>query len=289
MKPYTDKAHIAVIGGSGLYSLEGMQMKESIQVDTPYGKPSGGIRIGQLEGKTIAFLARHGEGHRFNPTHVPYRANIYALKSLGVRRILAVSAVGSLRLEIKPCDFVVPDQVIDRTRQRPLTFFDDLAVHLPFADPFCPQLSRLYVESATKAGVTIHEGGTYVCIEGPAFSTKAESRLYRSWEADIIGMTCLPEARLAREAEMCYATLAASTDYDVWHEEPVTTEIVLANFARNLDNIRKIVREAISKVSDETECCCQQALRGTLITASSAVTDSDRERYGLLLGRYLKA
>lgn len=289
MKSDTSKASLAVIGGSGLYSLEGLALKESVQINTPYGKPSGPIRIGEFQGRTIAFLARHGEGHHFNPTHVPYRANIYALKSLGVRRILSVSAVGSLKLEIKPCDFVVPDQLIDRTRQRELTFFDDLAVHLPFADPFCPQLSRIYVESARKAGVTIHEGGTYVCIEGPAFSTKAESRLYRSWEADVIGMTCLPEARLAREAEICYATLAASTDYDVWHEEPVTTEIVLANFARNLDNIKKIVREAISKVTDNEECCCQQALRGTLITAPSAVTDSDRERYGLLLGRYWNA
>lgn len=277
-------AEIAIIGGSGLYDLEGLTIETSLPIETPFGMPSGEVVIGDLDEVRVAFLARHGKGHRFNPTNVPYRANIYALKSLGVKRILSVSAVGSLKLEILPCDFVVPDQIIDRTRLRPSTFFDTVAVHIPFADPFCPQLSQAYVDAAKALGVTIHAGGTYVCMEGPAFSTKAESKLYRSWGASVIGMTCIPESKLAREAEICYATLAAATDYDVWHEEPVTAEMVLNNFKHNVQNIKRILREVIRKVPESRECNCGEALKGTMISDRNEMTEANKERYRLLLG-----
>ncbi|MDP2952445.1 MAG: S-methyl-5'-thioadenosine phosphorylase, partial [Chloroflexota bacterium] len=238
-------ARIGVIGGSGLYEMEGLADIEEARVKTPFGDPSDTIVVGTLEGTRVAFLPRHGRGHRISPTRLPARANIYALKSLGVEWVISVSAVGSLKEEIRPLDLVVPDQLIDRTRSRVNSFFEDgPVVHVGFADPFCPVLSRSLYEAAREAGARVHRGGTYVVMEGPLFSTRAESDLYRSWGASVIGMTALPEAKLAREAEICYATLACATDYDCWREghESVTIEMVIANLTQNVATAKQILR-----------------------------------------------
>ena len=256
------KAQIGIIGGSGVYDLDGLENLQEVVVDTPYGAPSDVFRLGEIGGKKVAFLARHGQGHRVNPTNVPYRANIYGMKSLGVEWLISVSAVGSLKEELEPLHFVVPDQLIDRTRFRTGTFFDPMAVHIAFADPFCPRLSGVLIEAGKEAGVTMHAGGTYICMEGPAFSTRAESNLYRSWGADIIGMTALPEAKLAREAEICYGTIACVTDYDCWFEEVVTVDAVLETLRRNVENSKRLVKQAIGMIPDErTGCECPSALR----------------------------
>ena len=288
-------ARIGVIGGSGLYAMEGLTDIRETQVQTPFGAPSDAITIGQLDGVPVAFLPRHGRGHRLSPSEVPARANIYALKRLGVEYVLSVSAVGSLREDYRPLDLVVPGQLFDRTKSRPNTFFEGgVVAHVSFAEPFCPHVSQLlYEEMGAIEGLGRHRGGTYVCIEGPLFSTKAESRVYQQWGCDIIGMTALPEAKLAREAEMCYATIACVTDYDVWHEsaEPVTVEMVVANLTRNVANAKRIIRQVVSRLpSDRSQlsCGCASALRNAVMTDPSLISTPLRERYGLLLGKYLE-
>jgi 5'-methylthioadenosine phosphorylase len=285
------QATIAVIGGSGLYEMEGMSGVDFIEVDTPFGKPSDAIAVGLLGGARVAFLPRHGRGHRFIPTHIPVRANIYALKCLGVQRIISVSAVGSLKEEFAPLDLVVPDQLIDRTRQRESTFFDEgIAVHVGLADPFCPDTSRVIQQSAQVLGIKVHSGGTLVVMEGPAFSTRAESFMYRSWGADIIGMTALPEAKLAREAEICYATMAWITDYDCWRQgtEAVTVEMVVQNLKKNVAASKELLQRVIPKLSGERDCVCASALRDAIITPSTQVNEEHKRRLAPIVGRYLK-
>ncbi len=284
-------ARLGIIGGSGLYAMPGLIETEQVEITTPFGAPSDTLTVGLLEGAPIAFLPRHGRGHRLSPGEVPSRANIYALKSLGVERIISVSAVGSLREDIAPLDLVIPDQLIDRTKARPASFFSDgVVAHIGFADPFCPDLSgRLAGGLAALGDITFHRGGTYVCIEGPQFSTKAESRLYRQWGCDIIGMTALPEAKLAREAELCYATIACVTDYDVWHEseQPVTVEMVVANLSRNVANAQRIIREMARTLPADragATCGCATALANAVMTARELISPEQRERLALLLG-----
>ncbi|MBI2954099.1 MAG: S-methyl-5'-thioadenosine phosphorylase [Chloroflexi bacterium] len=284
------EANIAVIGGSGLDDIDGLSDVEEVKLVTPFGEPSDAIKIGALAGNRIAFLPRHGRGHRLSPAEVPARANIYALKMLGVEQVISVSAVGSMRDEIAPLDIVVPDQILDRTRARPSSFFSDgLVVHIGFADPFCPRLSQALYRTAQEAGVKVHNGGTYVCIDGPQFSTRAESRVYRQWGVDIIGMTALPEAKLAREAEMCYSTLALVTDYDVWHEaeEPVTVEMIISNLLRNVAVAKKVLAAVVATLRDGHDCQCSRALESAIITQWDAVPSKTRERVALLIGKYV--
>lgn len=282
---------IAVIGGSGLYRMPDLTDTETRIVETPFGAPSDAITIGTLAGRRVAFLPRHGVGHRLPPTLVPARANFYALKSLGVRAVISVSAVGSLREEIAPLHLVVPDQIVDRTTSRVRTFFDreGLVGHVSLAEPFCASLRALLIDGAREAGATVHDGGTYLCIEGPRFSTKAESRLYRSWGLDIIGMTAMPEAQLAREAEMCYAVLALATDYDVWHEseEAVSVELVVQNLLRNVATAQDVIRRVVSRIDLDNDDACQHALAGALMTEQSRIPPDVRERLGILVDNYL--
>ena len=283
------EATLGFIGGSGLYDIEGLTDRREVEVSTPFGDPSDTIVTGVLDGARVAFLPRHARGHRISPTEIPVRANIYALKSLGVERILSVSAVGSLKEELRPLDLVIPDQIIDRTRARVSTFFGDgLVAHVGFADPFCANLRRDAL-GAAHGLTTIHDGGTYVVIEGPQFSTRAESALYRSWGADIIGMTALPEAKLAREAEICYATLAFVTDYDVWREaeEDVSVEMVIANLMKNVDTARSIIRNITARLSPAYKCGCGTALETAIITGRDLIPPQTRERLGLLVDKYL--
>ena len=285
------EAKIGVIGGSGLYEIDGMTGIEEVKPRTPFGEPSDTITIGELDGKRLAFLPRHGRGHRISPTEIPVRANIYALKSLGVEWLMSVSAVGSLKEELHPVDLVIPDQIIDRTKSRVNTFFGDgLVAHLSFADPFCFDLSEILYQSAVEAGATTHKGGTYIAMEGPLFSTRAESNLYRSWGADIIGMTALPEAKLAREAEICYATLACVTDYDTWHEteESVTIDVAIANLLQNVETARKIVALAAARIPDGRDCECASALERGIITAPDLIPDKMKNDLDLLIGKYVK-
>ena len=280
---------LGFIGGSGLYDMEGLTNKRELEVDTPYGKPSDMIATGELEGVTVAFLPRHGRGHRISPSELPVRANVYAMKKLGVQRLISISAVGSLKEELKPLDLVVPDQIIDRTRERPSTFFGDgLVAHVGFADPFCPALRRQAVEAA-KDETDVHDGGTYVVMEGPQFSTRAESEMHRSWGASVIGMTALPEAKLAREAEMCYVTLAFVTDYDVWHEaeEDVSVELVVQNLMQNVRTAQTIVRRMASSVNHPVSCGCGRALENAIITSRDLIPPATRKRLGLLVDKYL--
>ena len=284
------EAQVAVIGGSGLYEMSGLVDLQEGRPDTPYGLPSDVITIGRIEGIATAFLPRHGRGHRLLPGEVPTAANIYALKALSVERIISVSAVGSLKEEVHPLDILVPDQLIDRTRQRRSTFFGEgLVAHIGFADPFCPALSDILAEEATDMGSTLHKGGTYVVIEGPAFSTKSESFLYKSWGASIIGMTALPEAKLAREAEMCYATLALVTDFDTWHETEasVSVEMVIGNLTRNVDRAREIIRKALPRLSGERNCACATALKDALVTTGESIPEATRQRLAPLIGKYI--
>ena len=284
------EATIAFIGGSGLYDLAELSDRSEIEVDTPFGPPSDAIILGSLGDVRVAFLPRHGRGHRISPTELPARANIYALKSLGVERIVSVSAVGSLKESIRPLDMVVPDQLIDRTKSRPATFFEaGLVGHIAFADPFCSELSRQVATTAAGQGATTHEGGVCVVIEGPQFSTRAESRLYQSWDADIIGMTALPEAKLAREAEICYATLACVTDYDTWHisEEDVTVEVVIANLQRNVSLARAIIRAIAPVAEKEHECDCASAAANAIVTARGSIPEDTVRRLGVLVEKYV--
>ena len=290
-KPETAaKAAIGVIGGSGLYEMEGLKGVESVTVDTPFGNPSDSIVLGELEGVRVAFLPRHGRGHRFNPSHIPARANIYALKSLGVERIISVSAVGSLKEEFAPLDLVIPSQLIDRTRLRESTFFDtDVVVHVAMADPFCAHTSQMVHQAAQQLDITVHHGGTMVVMEGPAFSTRAESMMYRSWGADIIGMTALPEAKLAREAEICYATMAWITDYDCWRQgsESVTVEMVIANLRKNVAASKALLRQVIPTLAGERKCPCESALRDAIITRKEDIPADLKQKLAPVTGRYL--
>ncbi len=290
-------ARIGVIGGSGLYRMDDLADVEEHRVETPFGPPSDAITVGTLAGERVAFLPRHGAGHRYAPADIPARANIYALKRLGVERVVAVSAVGSLREGLAPLDLVVPDQLFDRTTSRPRSFFESggadggCVVHVAFAEPFCPDLrGRLSAAAGAPAvGARVHDGGTLVVIEGPQFSTRAESRVFRGWGLDLIGMTTLPEARLAREAELCYATLALVTDYDVWKtdEEPVTVQLVVERLGRNAEAARQVLRELVPRLAGGRACGCGDALRDAIITDPARIAPETRLRLGLFLDRYL--
>jgi 5'-methylthioadenosine phosphorylase len=283
-------AHVAVIGGSGFYELEGLTDVQKHRARTPFGDPSDAIMLGTLAGVRMAFLPRHGVGHRILPAELPARANIWALKQLGVERIISVSAVGSLRRDIAPLHLVVPDQFIDRTRGRRSTFFGrGLVAHIAFDQPVCPEMSALLATSAESVGADVHKGGTGIVIDGPAFSTKKESMLYQSWGADVIGMTALPEAKLAREAEMCYSALSLVTDYDTWHEsnQPVTAEMVLGNLTRNVETAKNVVSEAVSTLPQERECSCGSALSNALVTAPELVPDDVKRDLAPIIERYM--
>ena len=283
------RATIGIIGGTGLYDID-MDNVHEVTLSTPYGEPSGPITIGEMGGIRAAFLPRHGIGHRLSPIELNSRANIHAFKQLGVERVISVSAVGSLQEQIAPLHMVVPDQLIDRTRLRENTFFGDgLIVHISFADPFCPDLSTQLADAvAEDASATVHRGGALVVIEGPAFSTRAESALYRSWGASIIGMTALPEAKLAREAEMCYATLACATDYDVWHDEyaSVTVEVVIQNLQRNVAVSRETLSRLIPRLASERTCGCGDALGNAIVTPIGHAPRETLERLGPIVSRY---
>ena len=284
------KAAIGIIGGSGLYGMAGFESHEEIRLDTPFGEPSDAYIVGTLEGKEVAFLARHGRGHRIQPSDLNFRANIYGMKMLGVERILSVSAVGSLQEEHKPLEFVIPDQFFDRTRGRISTFFGDgVVAHISFADPVCPQLSTVMEEACAAVNVVGKKGGTYLCMEGPAFSTRAESNVYRQWGMDVIGMTNLQEAKLAREAEICYVTLAMVTDYDCWHQghEAVTVDEIVANLVKNADNAQQVVRQAVKEMPAERTCSCGRSLKHAILTNKNAIPAEAKERLGLLIGKYV--
>ena len=284
------QAEIAVIGGSGLYEIDGLENVEHVDVDTPFGKPSNSIVLGDLSGVRVAFLPRHGRGHRFNPTHIPVRANIYALKTLGVERVISVSAVGSLKEAFAPLDLVIPSQLIDRTRLRENTFFDEhIVVHVSIADPFCAPTSQAIHRAAQAMDVNVHSGGTMVVMEGPAFSTRAESFMYRSWGADIIGMTALPEAKLAREAEMCYATLAWITDYDVWraNTEEVSVEAVIQNLLKNVATSKEMLTRLMPTVSGKRDCSCGSSLRDAIITAPERIPGDLKDKLAPIIGKYV--
>ena len=284
-------AKIGVIGGSGLYSMPGFSAQQEVKVATPFGDPSDAYIVGELEGKPVAFLARHGRGHRISPSELNFRANIYGFKQLGVEWIISLSAVGSLKEEHKPLDFVIPDQFVDRTRGRVSTFFGEgLVAHISFADPVCPLLMRLLHEACLEAGVPSKLGGTYLCMEGPAFSTKAESNLYRGWGMDVIGMTNLQEAKLAREAEICYSTVAMVTDYDCWHPEhdAVTVADIIRNLTHNAGNAAKVVRAAVRLLDTgaQRNCLCSRALEHALITDKKAVPPETLKKLELIVGKY---
>lgn len=281
---------LGVIGGSGLYGMEGLKNVRTVAVRTPFGDPSDDLVVGDLDGRTLAFLPRHGRGHRFLPSQINYRANIYAMKKVGVKWVLSISAVGSMKESIRPGDIVVADQFYDHTRFRPTTFFGDgLVGHIPFADPVCPNLAAVAYAAAKKIVKRTHRGGTYLCMEGPAFSTRAESRIYRKWGVDVIGMTNLPEAKLAREAELCYATLALATDYDCWHEteEDVSIEAVLALLRKNVENSKRIVREVARRLPGKGSCGCDESLRHAIITDRKKIPAPARRKLALLIGKYL--
>jgi 5'-methylthioadenosine phosphorylase len=287
------QARLGVLGGSGLYAMEGLEKLREIELETPYGSPSDRLRLGSIGDLEVVFLARHGRHHSLTPTEVPYRANLWALRSLGVRWILSVSAVGSLQERLRPLDMLVPDQFIDRTHQRPLTFFGDgLVAHVTAADPFCPVLSRILAdvgESLMPEGRTLHRGGTYLCMEGPAFSTRAESELYRSWGCSVIGMTNHTEARLAREAEMAYSTLAMVTDYDCWHQEhdSVTVEMVIDNLRTNADLAQNIIAMTAERIGAlRPPSAAHHALRHALMTPAAAVPEQTRRRTALFTDPY---
>jgi len=287
----SERAEIGILGGTGLYEMDGISDLRELSVATPFGEPSDSLVLGTLEGKRVAFLPRHGRGHRILPHELNFQANVWALKSLGVSWILSVSAVGSLKQEYAPLHMVIPDQFLDRTRERKSTFFGrGLVAHVGFAHPFCAGLSRVMAEACREAGATFHVGGTYVCMEGPQFSTRAESELYRSWGMDIIGMTNLQEAKLAREAEICYATLAMVTDYDCWHPEhdAVTAEQIIGNLGKNASMARAVLRSALRRLPIPRDCECAQALRHALVTAPELVPEQTKRDLAPIIGRYIK-
>jgi len=287
-----DTASIGIIGGSGLYQMEGLTVLEERKIETPFGDPSDAYVIGEIDGVRVAFLSRHGRGHRLSPSELNYRANLFGFKLLGVHTILSASAVGSMKEAYAPTDIVFPHQFIDRTRHRPDTFFGDgIVAHVGFADPICTGTSSTMSKVARDVGARVHEGGVYLCMEGPQFSTRAESHLYRSWNVDVIGMTNLQEAKLAREAEICYATMALVTDYDCWHEshEDVTVETVLAYLAQNAETAQKILRNSIVPAANRTrDCACVNALQYAIITQRSAITADAKRRLAPIIGKYVK-
>ncbi len=282
---------IGVIGGSGLYEIDGFSNVEELTLTTPFGDPSDAYITGTLDGVKLVFLPRHGRGHRYLPSEVPYRANIHGMKQLGVEQIISVSAVGSMKEEIVPGHIVIPDQFFDRTQgKRASTFFGDGVVgHVQFADPVCADLSSILYDAACEVGATVHKGGTYICIEGPNFSTRAESNIYRSWGVDIIGMTNIPEARLAREAEICYATVALATDYDCWHQEhdDVSVEAVIAIIQQNVATARNIIKAAAKKVVDSRTCACGEALKYAVMTNKALIPEETKVRLDILMGKHL--
>ena len=289
MSVLKESAKVGVIGGSGFYEL--LENAREVTIDTPFGSPSDSYFLGEIEGVPVAFLPRHARGHRILPGEVNFRANIWGMKALGVRYVLSASAVGSLKEELRPLDVVVPDQLFDRTKARPSTFFGDgVVVHMGFADPFCPYVSGLLVEHGRAVGATVHAGGTYVCIEGPQFSTRAESRVYRQLGFDVIGMTNLQEAKLAREAGLCYATMALVTDYDVWYvgEEDVTLEQVLSNVARNVATAQAIVRHVVAALDQERDGGCRHAVENAINTPADLIPSATKQKLDLLIGKYIR-
>ncbi|MDO8524900.1 MAG: S-methyl-5'-thioadenosine phosphorylase [Candidatus Omnitrophota bacterium] len=285
---------IGIIGGSGFYNIDGIKNVRSLRVTTPFGRPSDDFVTGSLAGREVAFLARHGKGHKILPSEINYRANIYAMKKLGVGQIISVSACGSLKEELKPLDIVIPDQFIDRTNiGRLMTFFGGgLVAHIPFADPTCGELARTLVRAARAAGANVHQGGIYINMEGPQFSTKAESNLYRSWGVDIIGMTNLSEAKLAREAEICYATIACITDYDCWRQsetcETVSLEMIIANLRKNVDVSKNILKAALPDLRAQRKCACSSALKDSIVTRPECITAATKKKLKLIIGKYIK-
>jgi 5'-methylthioadenosine phosphorylase len=286
-----EKAHIGIIGGSGLYQMEGLTEVREINVETPFGSPSDNFILGTLEGVRVAFLARHGRGHRLMPTELPFRANIYAMKLLGVEWIISASAVGSLQEQYTPTDIVIPDQFFDRTRGRVSTFFGEGIVgHITFAHPVCGDLGGILVQSCETVGVKVHNGGTYLCMEGPAFSTLAESRLYRSWGMDVIGMTNLQEAKLAREAEICYATMALVTDYDCWHpdHDAVTVDLVIEYLNKNSINAQRVIREAVRRLAKfDKQCQHSSAIKNAILTNRDAIPSETKRKLSAIIGKYM--
>jgi 5'-methylthioadenosine phosphorylase len=284
-------AEIGIIGGSGLYAMPGLTGVREHRVETPFGEPSDALVVGELEGRKVAFLARHGRGHKLLPSELNFRANIYAMKTLGVERILSVSAVGSLKEEHKPTDFVIPDQFIDRTFARVGTFFGEgIVAHVGFGDPVCATVSAAFAMACAEVGVVGKQGGTYVCMEGPQFSTRAESNLYRGWGADVIGMTNLQEAKLAREAEICYATIALVTDYDCWHpdHDSVTVELIINNLMQNAVTAQKTIADAVGRLDDARMCGCKDALATAIITRSELVPEQTKRELAPIIGKYMK-
>jgi 5'-methylthioadenosine phosphorylase len=282
---------IGVIGGSGLYEMEGLTQVKTMKVATPFGKPSDDYIIGTLHGRRVAFLPRHGSGHRIMPTDINYRANIYGMKKLGVERIISVSAVGSMKEEIKPGDIMIPGQFYDHTKQRRSTFFGNgVVAHVGMADPVCTHLSEILAQSGISVGATVHRGGTYLCMEGPQFSTRAESLTYRKWDVDVIGMTNATEAKLAREAEICYSTIALATDYDCWHhsEEAVTVEAVLAVMKKNIETSKAMIREAVRILPETRLCGCGESLRNTIMTPEKLIPAKTKKDLAPIIGKYLK-
>lgn len=283
---------IGIIGGSGLYNLDGIKIKEEVNLDTPFGKPSDKFILAESNGREVIFLPRHGRNHSISPSGINYRANIYGMKKLNAGWIISVSACGSLKEDLRPLEFVIPDQFADRTNQgRKNTFFDDgIVAHVTFANPVCKNLTEKLLEAAKSNSVKTHYGGTYLNMEGPQFSTLAESNLYRKWGMDIIGMTNLVEAKLAREAEICYATLAAITDYDCWRdsEEAVSVDVIIENLKKNVDNAKKILKQVISLISEERECECEDALKYAIITRPEAISVQTKEKLGIIIDKYIK-
>jgi 5'-methylthioadenosine phosphorylase len=283
---------IGIVGGSGLYQIEGLKKVKELSVITPFGKPSDKLVSGELEGKDVVFLPRHGRGHRINPSEVNYRANIYAMKKLGVDRIISVTACGSLREDFKPLDFVLPDQFVDRTNQaRKMTFFEKgIVAHLSFADPVCGALRKVVQKGILDLGLKVHFGGTYLNMEGPQFSTRAESNLYRGWGMDLIGMTNMSEAKLAREAEICFVTLASITDYDCWYQskEEVTLEMVMSNLARNVDNSKRIIKKVIRDIPEKPGCACSSALANAIVTDRKLIPAKIKKDLKPIIGKYIK-
>ncbi len=286
-----EQVGIGVIGGSGLYEMEGLTNIRKQRIVTPFGKPSDDYLVGTLFGRRIAFLPRHGKGHRIMPTDINYRANIFGMKLLGVERIISVSAVGSMREEIRPGDIVIPDQFYDHTKHRRSTFFGNgVVAHVGMAEPLCSELGKVLIDAGTGAGATVHQGGTYLCMEGPQFSTRAESMTYRQWNVDVIGMTNATESKLAREAEICYSTIALATDYDCWHhsEEAVTVEAVLEVMRHNIETSKAMIRQAVRTLPEKRSCGCGESLKNTIMTPAKLVPARTKKDLAPIIGKYLK-
>jgi 5'-methylthioadenosine phosphorylase len=282
-------AKIGIIGGSGLYQIDGIEDVKEIKIDTPFGEPSDSYIVGKLGGAEVAFLPRHGRGHKILPTELNYRANIYGMKKLGVEHIISISAVGSFKEEFRPLDIVLPDQFVDRTNQaRKTTFFGEgIVAHISFAKPVCPELRKVIYKTGKEMNLAIHDRGTYLNMEGPAFSTEAESHLYKSWGMDIIGMTNMPEARLAREAEICFVTIAFITDYDCWREEMVTIDMVIENLTKNVETAKRLIKKIIPQIPKERDCSCKEALKYAIITDKKLIPSHIKTKLDIIIGKYI--